>query len=102
MSVKVGQLYASTHGSDVERDQSQRLRVVDFDDSHAVLRFEDRGVRGYERARVRDGRLPGYRLVEEKPETPVEAPGGPCKTCSRLYRGRRVRCPICGFWKALL
>src|SRR3954463_16759451 len=24
---------------------------------------------------------------------------GPCKTCSRLYRGRVVRCPICGYWR---
>jgi hypothetical protein len=26
----------------------------------------------------------------------------PCKQCSRLYRGRCVRCPICGYWKRLL
>jgi RNA polymerase subunit RPABC4/transcription elongation factor Spt4 len=25
----------------------------------------------------------------------------PCKQCSRLYRGRCVRCPICGYWRRI-
>jgi hypothetical protein len=27
-------------------------------------------------------------------------PASPCRTCSPVYRARRVRCPICRQWKA--
>jgi hypothetical protein len=32
----------------------------------------------------------------------LAAAGKPCSTCSRLYRARAVRCPICGYWKRLV
>jgi hypothetical protein len=37
----------------------------------------------------------GFHATAEEVE-PVK----PCKTCSPVYRARRVRCPICRQWKA--
>lgn len=38
-----------------------------------------------------------YDLAVEKWPAGV---AGPCRTCLILYRAGRVRCPVCGYWKA--
>ena len=66
--VREGQVYASVHTADRAEGVRQRRHVVDvsLDGGFAWLRSErpDGSLTPRTRVRLRDGRLPGHRLIE--------------------------------------
>jgi hypothetical protein len=65
MPVRMGQVYATTHKQDVANGVRQR-RVVTFYDGGDFVWIKTEGARnGATRVRLRNGRIPGHRLVED-------------------------------------
>jgi len=67
-AVEVGQVYSSTHTGDVLRGNRQRRVVTEVNESFAWLLTEGKASARPTRVRLRNGRIPGYRLVSPSGE----------------------------------